>query len=138
MYYESHTHPTVTPLPSGVKKVGTVTDSSTINAPKSVLLPSLMHNGSVGVSRRIPYLLKHNQVWYSLTVIFVICIYSVCLVSQTRISLASGEPTRFTSLPLLPVLRSLKSLQRETRGQKREKRDKWSDEATTVKSQFLN
>ncbi len=116
-----------------MKKVCTVRASSTTNAPKSVVLPSLMCNGSVGVSHLIPYLLKHNQVRHSLTVMFLICMQ--CLSgkpafgfsqSGTRIPPASRVPTMF-HFALSSVLCSLKSLQRKMCQQKREQKREYSD-----------
>ncbi len=104
-------------------------------SPKSVLLPLLMRNDSVGVSHLTPCLFKHNQVRYSLTAMFFIdrqhlsgkpmFVFSQ---SCTRPSKTSWKPTSFTSVSrLFYVHRDL--CRRRPAGRKE---INWSDEATTV------
>ncbi len=107
--------------------------SSTTNAPKSVLSPSLMCEDSVRVSRFLPYLLKHDPLDNPSHVFNMQLLFDMPATgfsqSRTRMSPASREPTLITSLSLPRLFYAYLSL---CRGRC------WDDEATTGKSQCFN
>ncbi len=102
-------HPSNIQRPRGAKKVFTVTANNKCTQVCSV--PSLTCHVTVWVSHLIPYLLKHKQVQHSLTVIYLICIRSICLASlrldSAKVETESPQqPRNLHALrrSLLPVL----------------------------------